>query len=189
MVAKKRSKVSNQLRVFRELYLSSPMTKKELSNNTGLSNPTVTKALSELSLRELVTEKGRKDIPTGRKPKKYGLNNNSILGLGVDLEIPDLRLAVYDLSRRMIATKGSYMDMDSLQQNPTAYITDKLSRELKDLVYHEDLAESSIIGAGIATSGIVKDGKFRPFSRFGSSSDIGLKEPLENELGFPTSFG
>ncbi|MFB6214310.1 MAG: hypothetical protein ABEI54_00430, partial [Candidatus Bipolaricaulia bacterium] len=165
------------------------MTKKELTNNTGLSTPTVTKALSGLSSRNLIAEKGRKDIPTGRKPKKYGLNNNSIYGLGVDLEIPDLRLAVYDLSRRMIATKGSYMDMDDLQKDPPAYITKKLSREFKDLLYHEDIAENSIIGAGIATSGIVKDGKFRPFSRFGSSSDIGLKEPLENELGFPTSFG
>ena len=185
----RRSKALNQLRVFRELYLGSPMTKKELTKNTGLSTPTVTKALSGLSSRELIVEKGRKDIPTGRKPKKYGLNNNSIYGLGIDLEIPDLKLAVYDLSRRMIATKGSYMDMDDLQKNPATYITDKLSRELKDLVYHEELKESSIIGAGVATSGIVKDGKFRPFSRFGSSSDIELKAPLEKELGIPTSFG
>jgi hypothetical protein len=185
----KRNKVVNQLRVFRELYLGTPMTKKELTNNTGLSTPTVTKVLSGLEKRHLIEERGRKDIPTGRKPTKYGLNNNSIYGLGVDLEIPDLRLAVYDLSRRMIATKGSYLDMDELQQNPADYITRTLSRELKDLIYHENLEESSIIGAGIAASGIVKDGKFRPFSRFGSSSDIELKEPLEKELGFPTSFG
>ena len=185
----RRGKVLNQLRVFRELYLGSPMTKKELKNNTGLSTPTVTKALAKLNSRELIAEKGRKDIPKGRKPKKYGLNNNSIYGLGIDLEIPDLRLAVYDLSRRMIATKGSFMDMEKLQKDPANYITDVLSRELKDLMHHEDLPENSIIGAGVATSGIVKDGKFRPFSRFGSTSDIKLKDPLENEFGFPTSFG
>lgn len=185
----RRSKLLNQLRVFRELYLGSEMTKKELTKNTGLSTPTVTKALSGLSSRNLIAEKGRKDIPTGRKPKKFGLNNDSIYCLGVDLEIPDLRLAVYDLSRRMIATKGSYMAMDDLQKDPATYITDKLSREFKDLVHHEEISETSIIGAGIATSGIVKDGKFRPFSRFGSSSDIELRDPLEEKLGFPTSFG
>ncbi|MCF7890559.1 ROK family transcriptional regulator [Candidatus Bipolaricaulota bacterium] len=187
--SQRRSKLLNQLSVFRELYLGSAMTKKELTKSTGLSTPTVTKALSGLSARKLITEKGRKDIPTGRKPKKYGLNNNSIYCLGVDLEIPDLRLAVYDLSRRMIATKGSYMEMDDLQKNPAAYITEKLSREFKDLVYHEEMAENSIVGAGIATSGIVKDGKFRPFSRFVSFSDIELKNPLEKKLGIPTSFG
>ena len=189
ITANRRSKVLNQLRVFRELYLGSSMTKKQLTNKTGLSIPTVTKALAGLNSRELITEKGRKDIPTGRKPKKYGLDNTSIFGLGVDLEIPDLRLAIYDLSRRMIATKGSYMDMDTLSENPASYIADKLSRELKDLIYHEDMDESSIIGAGIATSGLVKNGQFRPFSRFGSSSDIKLKSPLEEKLGFPTSFG
>ncbi|MBS3787007.1 ROK family transcriptional regulator [Candidatus Bipolaricaulota bacterium] len=189
MANKRRSKTLNQLRVFRELYLDSAMTKKELSKKTGLSTPTVTKALTGLSSRKLITEKGRKDIPTGRKPRKYGLNNNSIYGLGVDLEIPDLKLAIYDLSRRMIATKGSYMDMDDLQQDPAGYIAKKISLEFKDLVYHQEIAENSIIGAGIATSGIVKNGKFRPFSRFDSSSDIKLKNPLEEELEFPTSFG
>ena len=189
LTGQKRNNVLNQLRVFRELYLGSPMTKKELTTNTGLSTPTVTKALSGLSSRDLVAEKGRKDIPTGRKPKKYGLNNNSVYGLGVDLEIPDLRLAIYDLSRRMIATKGSYMDMEGIKNDPPAYITDKLAHEFRDLIYHEDISENSIIGAGIATSGIVKGGKFRPFSRFGSSSDIELKGPLEEELGFPTNFG
>lgn len=189
MPDQRRSKLLNQLRVFRELYLGSAMTKKQLTKNTGLSTPTVTKALSGLSSRNLIAEKGRKDIPTGRKPRKYGLNNDTIYGLGVDLEIPDFRLAVYDLSRRMIATKGCYMDMDDLQKDPADYIADRLSREFKDLVHHEGISENSIIGAGIATSGIVKDGKFRPFSRFNSSSDIKLKGLLEEELGFPTSFG
>lgn len=185
----RRSHILNQLRVFRELYSGSAMTKKELTQSTGLSTPTVSKALSGLNSKELIKEKGRKDIPTGRKPRKYGLNSSSIYGLGVDLEIPDLRLAVYDLSRRMLATKGTYMEMEDLKENPSAYLTERLSREFKDLVHHEDIPTDSIIGAGIATTGKVKDGKFRPFSRFGSSSDIQLKEPLEEELGFSTSFG
>jgi predicted NBD/HSP70 family sugar kinase len=189
LLGNKRNRVVNQLRVFEGLYLGNPMTKKELTKNTGLSTPTVTKVLGELEDMNLIEERGRKDIPTGRKPKKYGLNNSSLYGLGVDLEIPDLRLAIYDLSRRMIASKGSYLDMDELKENPTSYITETISRELKDLIYHEELEKDSIIGAGIATSGIVKDGKFRPFSRFGSPSDIELKEPLEKELSFPTSFG
>lgn len=179
----------NQLSIFRELYFGSALTKKELSKITNLSTPTVSKALSGLSSRKLIKEKGRKDIPTGRKPKKYGLNNNSIYGLGVDLEIPDLKVAIYNLSRRMVASKGTYLDMDELRKNPTDHLTEKLSRILKDFVRGEGLDMNSMLGAGIAASGVVKDGGFRPFSRFESSRDIELKKPLEEKLGFRISLG
>lgn len=185
----KHSRYVNQLRVFKELYYDSPLTKKELSETTELSTPTVAKALSGLISRELVDEKGRKDIPTGRKPITYGLNNNSIYGLGVDLEIPDLRIALYDLSRRMIASKGTYVDLEDLQQRPVPHLTEKIDQELRDLIYHEGLEESSIVGAGIAASGVVQEGSFRPFSRFNRPLDIELKGPLEEKFGFPTSFG
>ncbi|MFP4136139.1 MAG: ROK family transcriptional regulator [Candidatus Acetothermia bacterium] len=184
-----RGKHLNQLRVFRELYYDSPLTKKQLSENTELSTPTVAKALSGLISRGLIAEKGRKDIPTGRKPITYGLDNNSIYGLGVDLEIPDLRVALYDLSRRMVASKGTYVDPDDLQGRPVPYLTEKLSHEFQDLIYHEGLEESSVVGAGIAATGVVQGGSFRPFSRFDDPLDIELKGPLEEELGFPTSFG
>ncbi len=183
------SKHVNQLRVFRELYYNSPLTKKELSETTDLSTPTVAKALSDLIARKLVNEKGRKDIPTGRKPVTFGLNNKSIYGLGVDLEIPDLRIALYDLSRRMVASKGTYVDLEDLKERPVFHLKEKLSQELKDLTYHEGLEESSIVGAGIAASGVVQGGSFRPFSRFDDPLDIELKGPLEEEFGFPTSFG
>lgn len=186
---KKTNKQLNQLRVFRGLYFGSPLTKKELSKKTNLSTPTISKALSGLCSRQLVKEKGRKDIPTGRKPTKYGLNNSSIYGLGVDLEIPDLRIAIFDLSRRLIASKGSYLDIEELRKQPTAKLTSKLNSELAGLIDHENLDKRTIIGAGIAASGIVKDGKFRPFSRFETSKDIELQGPLEEKLGFPTSFG
>jgi hypothetical protein len=186
---KSRRKHVNQLRVFKELYYESPLTKKELAESTGLSTPTVAKALSGLISRELVNEKGRRDIPTGRKPITYGLNNTSVYGLGVDLEIPDLRIALYDLSRRMIASKGTYIDVDNLQERPVSHLTDKLDHELQGLIYHEGLDENSIVGAGIAASGVVQEGSFRPFSRFESPSDIELKGPLEERFGFPTSFG
>jgi hypothetical protein len=186
---KSRRKHVNQLRVFKELYYESPLTKKELAETTDLSTPTVAKALSGLISRELVNEKGRRDIPTGRKPITYGLNNTSIYGLGVDLEIPDLRIALYDLSRRKIASKGTYVDLDDLQERPVPHLTDKLNHELQGLIYHEGLEESSIVGAGIAASGVVQEGSFRPFSRFENPADIELKGPLEDKLGFPTSFG
>lgn len=179
----------NQFSIFRELYFGSPLTKKELSENTNLSTPTVSKALSGLSARNLISEKGRKDIPTGRKPKTYGLNNSSVYGLGVDLEIPDVRVAIYDLSRRMIASKGTYLDIEKLRESPTNLLTEKLNELLSDLLEHEGLAKKSILGAGIAASGVVKDGSFRPFSRFESSTDIKLKRPLEDKLGVRTSLG
>lgn len=186
---KSRRKHVNQLRVFKELYYDSPLTKKELAETTDLSTPTVAKALSGLISRELVNEKGRRDIPTGRKPITYGLNTNSFYGLGIDLEIPDLRIALYDLSRRMIASKGTYVDVGDLQDRPVSHLTNKLDHELQGLIYHEGLDENSIVGAGIAASGVVQAGSFRPFSRFESPSDIELKRPLEERLGFPTSFG
>lgn len=184
----KATKYLNQFRVFRELFNCSPLTKKELSKNTNLSTPTVSKALSGLNSSKLIKEKGRKDIPTGRKPKKYGLNNTSIYTLGIDLEIPDLRIAIFDLSLRMLASKGTYIGMENLKKNPVDHLTKVLKGEIANLVRHEGLELNSIIGAGVAATGVVKEGSFRPFSRYKSSNDIQLKEQLEEKLGIPASF-
>ena len=179
----------NSRRIFRELYFASPLTKKELAQRTGLSKPTVSKALSDLGSGGLVAGKGRKDIPTGRKPIKYGLHGSHIYGIGVDLEIPELNLAAYDLSRRMVASKGRYLNMDELKNDPTGYLARTLERELIDLANQDELRGGTILGAGIASSGVVRGGKFRPFTKLDQSAEIELKEPLEEKLGFPTSFG
>jgi len=180
----------NQLKVFREIYYyNSPLTQKELSNQTGLSIPTVGKALNGLHATGLVQDKGYKDIPTGRKPTTYGLNNSSVYGLGVDLEIPDLRIAIYDLSRRMIANKGTYLDLSQLREEPEKYLTNEILEQFSYLTEQENLSRKSVVGAGLAVPGLVKDGNFHPFSRFDNPSKVDLKQSIEETLGIPTSLG
>lgn len=180
----------NQLSIFRKLYYcNSPLTQKELSSKTGLSIPTVAKALKGLGTTGLVKDKGLKDIPTGRKPTIYGLNNTSVYGLGVDLEIPDLRIAVYDLSRRMVANKGTYLDISKVRSDSLNYIPDRISEEYLELTEHEQLPRQSIVGAGLAAPGLVKDGEFRPFSRFTDAKKVNLEQALQERLDIPVSLG
>lgn len=183
------NKHTNTLKVFKTLYSHGSATIKQLSERAGLSKPTVKKALRNLGEKGLVIEKGQKDTPTGRKPVIYEFDGSTHYLLGIDMEIPDLRVALYDLSKRLIVSKSAYLNMEKLTQGQSGYVQETLINKIEDLVKGEGLDPSAILGLGVGVPGMVKEGSFKPFSRLESQNSIKLKESLEEALKIPVTIG
>ncbi|MFW6049500.1 MAG: hypothetical protein ACOC88_04920, partial [Candidatus Bipolaricaulota bacterium] len=124
------SHLVNKASVFESLSFDSPATIKQVAGSTRLSTPTVTKALSHLQEIGLVTEKGRKDQPKGRKPTLFGLSEG-YYWLGIDLEIPDLRIAVYDLAKRLIKSKKDFVCVDEQDGEVEKYLPGSVIDKVK----------------------------------------------------------
>ncbi len=184
----KQNQLISRANVLKSLGVHSPATIKQLANRARLSKPTVTKSISQLEELGLVNLKGHKDQPKGRKPALYGLSEEHYW-LGVDLEIPDLRIAVYDLSMRLVKSKTDFVYMDEKFEN----VEENLSRNLIDQVGgfldNQEISTDSILGIGVGVPGMVKGGYFRPFSRLKNPPDISLTEPMEEAFGLPVVIG
>ncbi|MFP3953015.1 MAG: ROK family protein [Candidatus Acetothermia bacterium] len=182
------SHLVNKASVFESLSFDSPATIKQVAGSTRLSTPTVTKALSHLQEIGLVTEKGRKDQPKGRKPTLFGLSEG-YYWLGIDLEIPDLRIAVYDLAKRLIKSKKDFVCVDEQDGEVEKYLPGSVIDKVKGFLQAQDISVSSILGEGVGVPGMVSEGTFKPFSRLKNPPSIPLKEPLEKKLDIPTVIG
>ncbi len=182
------SHLVNRANVFEALSFDSPATIKQVARSTRLSTPTVTKALTQLEGIGLVTEKGRKDQPKGRKPTLYGLSEG-YYWLGVDLEIPDLRIAVYDLSKRLIKSKKDFVCIDGQIDDVAKYLPDSVIGKVKGFLKEQDISAGSVLGAGVGVPGMVRDGSFKPFSRLKNPPSIPLMGPMEERLTIPAVIG
>lgn len=182
------SQIISRANVLKSLGINSPATIKQLANRARLSKPTVTKSISRLEELGLVNSKGHRDQPKGRKPALYGLSEEHYW-LGVDLEIPDLRIAVYDLSKRLVKSKVDLVCMDGEFEDVTENLPQILIEKIGGFLDRQGISTDSIIGIGIGVPGMVKGGYFRPFSRLKNPPDISLTEPMEEAFGLPVVIG
>lgn len=184
----KQNQLISRANVLKSLGVHSPATIKQLANRARLSKPTVTKSISQLEELGLVNSKGHKDQPKGRKPALYGLSEEHYW-LGVDLEIPDLRIAVYDLSMRLVKSKTDFVCMDEKFENVKENLPRNLIEQVGGFLDSQEISADSILGIGVGVPGMVKGGYFRPFSRLKNPPDISLTEPMEEAFDLPVIIG
>jgi len=182
------SQLISRANVLKSLGIHSPATIKQLANRARLSKPTVTKSISQLEELGLVNSKGHRDQPKGRKPALYGLSEEHYW-LGVDLEIPDLRIAVYDLSNRLVKSKADLVGIEGEFENVEEELPRKLIEQIGGFLDRQDISTDSILGIGVGVPGMVKGGYFRPFSRLKNTPDISLTKPIEEAFGLPVVIG
>lgn len=182
------SQLISRATVLRSLSTDSPATIKQLSRRANLSKPTVTKAISHLEDLSLVNSKGQRDQPKGRKPTLYGLSEE-YYWLGVDLEIPDLRIAIYDLSKRLVKSKTGLVCMEEEYENVGENLPRDLMAQIEDFLERQEIPTKSVLGIGVGVPGLVKRGYFRPFGRLKNPPDIPLTGPLEDKFDLPVVAG
>ena len=182
------SQLLSRANVLRSLSTHTPATIKQLARRAKLSKPTVTKSISQLEQLGLVNSKGHRDQPKGRKPALYGLSEEHYW-LGVDLEIPDLRIAVYDLSKRLVKSKTDFVCMDGEFEDVEQNLPEELIEQVGEFLDSQEISLDSVLGIGVGVPGMVKRGYFRPFSRLKNPPDIPLTEPLRDAFGLPVVVG
>ncbi|MDX6690904.1 MAG: hypothetical protein QOG15_2361 [Solirubrobacteraceae bacterium] len=123
----------------------------DLARLTGLSRSTVSTLVSELQAGGMVVEHepDTRTSQQGRPPTLLSLDRSAGLVLGIDFGHEQIRVAIADLSRTILAERMQLHDVDTSARRAL-----ELAVELADEVMSAaDVEGDRILGAGIALSG------------------------------------
>jgi predicted NBD/HSP70 family sugar kinase len=142
----------NQRLLLDLLFAGGPATRPQLAKATGLSQPTVISALSDLERQQLVLPRGLATSAPGRTPMLYEFNPAAGAVIGVDVGRQWLRLLVTDLAGSRLSqinVRNRASDRDSL----VGAITGLVARGSAEAGLSPELTTHTVIGS----PGVIKD--------------------------------
>ncbi len=150
----------------------------DLAKRLGLSIPTVSKLVDELTDTGLIREGGKTETGSGRHPNTYGLNPESCYFVGVDSKNGSLSLGLMDFGGKVIEKQ---LDINFESCNSV----DNLS-QLCDIINHfinsRTVDRESILAVNVNISGRVNPMMGYSYSRY-NFEEMPLSEVLSEKLG------
>lgn len=123
------------------------MSLSDLQAVTQVSLPTLRKAMQELTDTRWIRVVGQMDSNGGRPAKRFGLDSNYYIIIGVHLQLPGLRLITADLT-------GQVLDAQEIAQDnvpPPEQVLHDITEYVRQVQAH--YSERPILGIGVAAPG------------------------------------
>jgi predicted NBD/HSP70 family sugar kinase len=157
-----------------------PTTRAQLARETGLSKPTVSMALANLERAGLVRAVGRESPQRGRAGLLYELDASAAFVMGIDIGRAWIRVAVADLSGRIVARRDERNRARSAQA-----VVRTVSDLAHDVASTGDLSWSQVVHTVVGSPGIFDpaSGRLRLAPNLPGWSRRGLVDALRDELG------
>ncbi len=151
----------------RELYLllreHGPCSRADLVRFSGLSGPTVSRAIDYLVQRELVISLGFAESGGGRPPDQLSLNHASVYVAGLEIRDSRIRVALADLKGNRIGPWSSRLPARKSPEN----VVRALATGVESLLKQHSIRKSKLYAVSASTPGFpdMKTGKliFAPF--------------------------
>jgi predicted NBD/HSP70 family sugar kinase len=143
----------NRLRVIHALRDQGQISRAEIARRTGLSRSTVSSLVSDLQADGLVVERGEPGAAHGtqggRPPILLSFDASAGAAVGIDFGHSHLRVAVSDLSSRILAERAVPLDTDHAAEQGL----DAAAELVAELLAEANLDEAQVIGAGMGLPG------------------------------------
>lgn len=155
----------------------------ELEHVTQLSRPTIVGLIHELELEEKVMKVGRGISNGGRTPALYGINANAAFALGIDMELPAVRMAVSDLEGNLICSSIQIYPPDSDRNQMLAL----LLTQIEKLLTESQIDQRKLLGIGMGVPGIIdrKNNYSVRLERVKGWEDVPIGAIVEKRFGCP----
>ncbi|MCD8355835.1 MAG: ROK family transcriptional regulator [Clostridia bacterium] len=143
-------KKQNQYRILQLLQAEETLTRQDIAQQLHLSMPTTLQNTNDLLECGLLEERGAMESTGGRRAKKLALNENTGLGLGIDIELQHVELVITNL-------RGKVMVQDTLPlpfRDETAWYQE-FQQGLEAFLREFEVETDRILGAGLSFPGIV----------------------------------
>ena len=154
-----------------------PISRADLSRQSGLQRSTVSQIVEQLIREKWVCEGGVAPKPRGRRPTLLELNDDLVV-IAVDIHPKQATIATVDLKGRLLSR--STVPLTSDPAASTRLMTDCMLR------MRQSLPRKSIEGIGISLPGRIDPGTqhliFAPNLRW---PDFDLKKVIEEKMGLP----
>ena len=149
----------NRRRVVEELQRRGTASRADLARYTGLSRSTISSLVGELTVSGLVVETesatepgdGGRSQGQGRPPVLLTLDRRAGAVVGIDFGHADVRVAVADLSRTILAEREREMDVDHAGLSAL----DAAAELVHEVLEAADVPQDRVLGAGMGVSGPV----------------------------------
>ena len=150
----------------------------DLAKRLGLSIPTVSKLVDELTDTGLIKEGGKTETGSGRHPNTYGLNPESCYFVGVDIKNKSISLGLMDFGGKVIETQLDVMFESLNSVDNLTQLCDIIDR----FINSRSVDRSAILAINVNISGRVNPMVGYSYSRY-NFDEIPLTEVLSEKLG------
>ncbi|MEW9677326.1 ROK family transcriptional regulator [Lentibacillus sp. L22] len=172
----------NKSIVFKCIENKGPVSRAQISKETGLNKATVSSMVTELINESFVYEIGSGQSSGGRKPVMLYFNNLAGYSIGIDLGVNYILGVLTDL-------RGTIIEETTISMNETAfeYVLENIIFVIEDLIDKAPNSTYGIVGIGVGVPGNVdKDDKilFAPNLHW---KQVDLKLMIENRFRIPVT--
>ncbi|MFC3038690.1 ROK family protein [Virgibacillus xinjiangensis] len=173
-------KQMNKSIVFNSIKNKGPMSRTQISKNTGLNKATVSTMASELIDESFVNEMESGQSSGGRKPVMLYFNNHAGYSIGIDLGVNYILGVLTDLN-------GTIMEELSSPLSSTEYTEVKrsLNAIIESLMAKAQDSPYGVIGIGIGAPGYVDLDEKILFAPNLKWNEVDLKADIEGEFDIP----
>ncbi|MCU6732334.1 ROK family transcriptional regulator [Diplocloster agilis] len=142
---------ANRYIVLMALLERGQLTVEDIIRITQLSRPTVLQILKELMQEQLIAKAGKHQTEVGRQPTLYTINNQSYFAMGIDIDLPEVHLAISNLLGNLVYSCSQEISFDIKAPVLANALVDLINRALAEVA----IDKSSIIGLGLGIPAIV----------------------------------
>jgi glucokinase-like ROK family protein len=146
-----RKKHLQKIKIVRHLYVKGARSNADICNRFNISSPTSMGLLNELMAEGLVEKQGRGESVGGRKPELYGLRNNSLFVLSINMEKFSTRMAIFDNNNNNIT--GTHTFPIRISKDLTAI--EELHQYANSLILSSGIDAEKLMGVGLSLPGLV----------------------------------
>lgn len=171
----------NKSIVFTTIVGKGPISRAQISKNTGLNKATVSTMAAELIDEQIIYEIGASQSSGGRKPVMLYFNSHAGYAIGVDLGVNYILGVLTDLS-------GNKMEEVHIPIKKPKFndVVDSLISVIKTLLIKAPESIYGVVGIGIGVPGIVDKDRKILFAPNLDWSNVSLKDIIEKKFGIPT---
>ncbi len=159
----------------------SPISRAQISKETGLNKATVSNLVSDLIADELVNELGQGQSSGGRKPVMLYFNTHAGYAIGLDLGVNYILAVLTELSGEIVEEISV-----PLSGKDAEHVIQTLSSLVSTLIGKAPQSPYGVVGIGIGAPGIVDPEGHILFTPYLELSEVNLKQILEEKFNIPT---
>lgn len=153
-----------QLRVLRQLYTHSPLTKQDIATQLGLSLPTVTAALRALEHNGTVARTTPRASTGGRRPATYSFNMRKHVSLGVTIRSTEIVCIAVDLSGAIVDQRHT-----TIAARAEAIFYQRAAHIIEDFAHSLSTNGLTPLGTGLTVPAHVNAANSLDYERIGAN--------------------
>jgi N-acetylglucosamine repressor len=146
-----RKKFIQEIKIIKYLYVNGPKTNADICRHLKISAPKSFAILNELSTKDLIEKQGRGVSIGGRKPDLYGIKDNSLFILGIEMDRYKTKMSIFNNKNENITGIHTF----SIPLDNDIKTADKIYEHASEIIKSSGIDPAKLIGIGISLPGLI----------------------------------